>query len=193
MTGIAIKEKPKTFVEALEEIEKCILAGLGYPKLNEDFKKLTDWLLTKCQTALVGFKEHAANQGKPWKGQVLLTADINEQDGLSWWHEETVRLESEIRYLLVAGEFCGGIERKEILEWMMSKDETCLLKVRHQISKIFKKEVEEEMVLLERIVELKDNMVSRVIITKNTEFSITEANFYYKPAKEIIRYEYIKG
>jgi len=191
MTEVTVKEKSKTFVEALEEIEKCILAGLGYSRLNEDLKRLTGWLLTDCQTALVKFKEHAASRGKPWQGKILLTADIKEQDGLNWWHKETVELEPKIRYLVVAGKLCGGVDRKEILEWFMSQDESRLLKVRHQISKTFKKEAEEEMILLERVVEFKDNTVSRTIITRNTEFPITEANFYYKPAKGIIRHEYI--
>ena len=193
MTEVTVKEKSKTFVEALEEIEKCILAGLGYSRLNEDLKRLTGWLLTDCQTALVKFKEHAASRGKPWQGKILLTADIKEQDGLNWWHEEKVELEPEIRYFVVAGELCGGVDRKEILEWLMSKDETCLSKARHQITKTFKKEAE-EMVLLERVVEFKDNTVSRAIIIKNTEFPIpiTEANFYYKPDNGIICHEYIR-
>lgn len=172
MADVATRvNQPTTVIGFLRKIEEILQQPISIYGLREEFSELSRGLIRICQEDLIKIKEEFfLRQGREWSGLHVLTGGFpREQDGYQWSNRETIEIrEDGIRCVATGISGIYQCTEQEVSEWEMSEDGRFVKRVFHRVTKKFGfGEEAEEIVILEETLELQENTIVKVEITRN--------------------------
>ena len=182
----------KIILGILEEIEKYIASVHQLDELRTRFLDLGGDLLEIHQDGLRNYQQVVQERKKEWFGRIIITHYINEQDRFNWESTEMVEVGKKVKVSFNVASFCGNVDEHQKLELISSVDGKRLEKVQYRLSKTFDRftKDEENIILHQVLVRLKDNQIYQVKIERNIDTPPSErGSYYHHPAKAIIKHE----